>query len=141
MADHPITLTIPEYVYDQAQQLAKATAQPVEDLLLQRLEESFSTPLSRLPLDEQAELEALKFLSDDTLWTIASEQMSQSRQEQMQRLMDRNSKGTITPDEYSELSRLVEQGQRLMLRKAQAANLLMDRGHQVTANDMSGTNG
>jgi hypothetical protein len=140
LTDHPITLVVPDYVYTQAEQVAKATAQPIEDVLRQRLEEAYADPRSRLPIDEQAELDALKHLSDDTLWTIAREQMPRVRQERMQELMERNSKGAITSDEYEELASLVEQGQRLTLRKAQAADLLMDRGYQVTAKDMSPAN-
>lgn len=140
MSDHPITLTVPDYVYDQAERVAKATAQPIETILRKRLEEVYADPRSRLPLDEQAELDALKHLSDEALWTIAREQMPRSRQERMQMLMEGNSKGKITATEYEELSRLVEQGQRLTLRKAQAADLLMDRGYQVTAKDMSPAN-
>ena len=140
MTDHPITLVVPDYVYIQAEQVAKATAQPIEAVLRQRLEEAYADPRSRLPLDEQAELDALKHLSDDTLWTIAREQMPRVRQERMKELMDRNSKGIITSKEYEELASLVEQGQRLTLRKAQAADLLMDRGYKVKAKDMSGGN-
>jgi hypothetical protein len=137
MADHPVTLVVPDFVYIQAERVAKATAQPIETVLRQRLEQAFADPRSRLPLDEQAELDALKHLSDDTLWTIAREQMPRLRQERMQVLMDRNSAGTITGEEHEELTSLVEQGQRLTLRKAQAADLLMDRGYQVTAAHMS----
>lgn len=141
VSDHPITLTVPDYVYAQAERVAKATAQPVEAVLRQRLEGAFTDPRARLPIDEQAELDALKHLSDDTLWTIAREQMPQPRQERMQVLMERNSRGTLTAEEHAELTQLVEQGQRLTLRKAQAADLLMDRGYPVTARDLSATDG
>lgn len=137
MTDYPITVTIPEFVYDQARQVAEATAQPIEQVLRKRLEEAFADPRSRLPLDEQAELDALKLLSDDTLWTIAKEQMPKMRQERMSALMDKNSAGTITSEEYEELAQFVEQGDRLMVRKAEAASILMDRGYTVTAKDMS----
>jgi hypothetical protein len=135
--NHAITLTVPDEVYDQALEIAEATDQPIEDVLVQYLEESFMNPLARLPRDEQSELNALQFLSEDALWTIAREQMPQQRQDRMKGLMDRNTKGTITPEEYKELEQLVEQGQRLMLRKATASGILMDRGHRVTFEDMS----
>jgi hypothetical protein len=137
LTDHPVTLSVPEFVYSQAERVAKATSQPIESVLRKRLEESFTDPRSRLPLDEQAELDALKHLSDDALWTIAREQMPRPRQERMQALMDRNSSGTITAEEVEELASLVEQGQRLTLRKAQAADELMNRGYTVTGRDMS----
>ena len=137
MSDHPVTVVIPDYVYTQAAQVSKATSQPIEIVLRQRLEQAFTDPRSRLPLDEQAELDALKFLSDEALWTIAREQMPRQQQDRMQTLMDRNNMGTLATGELEELTELVEQGQRLTLRKAQAADLLMDRGYRVTAKDMA----
>jgi hypothetical protein len=55
----------------------------------------------------------------------------------MQSLMDQNTLGTITPQEYQELTELVERGQRLTLRKAWAAGVLMERGYQITGDDFT----
>ena len=55
-------------------------------------------------------------------------------------LMDKNSFGTISNDEYQELSALVESGQRLMLRKSEAMKLLLDRGYQVGLEDLKPVN-
>jgi hypothetical protein len=130
MTDSPITINVPPHLYERARQLAEETARPVEDVLLERLESALAAP-PLLPPDEQAELDALTHLSDDALWTIAREQMPSARNEQMQTLMDRNNMGQISDDEYRELQELVEQGHRLMLRKAQAALLLKERGYDV----------
>ncbi len=136
MNEHPVTLAVSDYVYSRAQRIAEATAQPVEQVLARQLQESF-TELSVLPPEEQAELAALKYLSNDTLRAMAREQMPRSRQERMQKLLDLNSTEKITSDEQQELARLVEQGDRLMLRKAWAADILMDRGYKITADDMT----
>ena len=93
------TLSVPEEVYRRARRIAEETAQPVEQVLidhLKHLPDSFAA----LPPDEQEELAALRHLSDDALWTIAAEQMPHDVQERMQILMDANSLGTITPEEY-----------------------------------------
>ncbi len=136
MTEHPVTLAVSDYVYSRAQRIAEATAQPVEQVLARQLQESF-TELSVLPTEEQAELAALKYLSNDTLRAMAREQMPRSRQERMQKLLDLNSTEKITYDEQQELVRLVEQGDKLMLRKAWAADILMDRGYKITADDMT----
>lgn len=128
------TLTVPEDVYTRAQRISAETSQPVEQVLIDHLK-TLSDPLPVLPPDEQAELDALSHLSDDTLWTIAREQMPQHIQDRMQILMDRNNFGTITDDEYRELEAFVERGNRLMIRKAEAAGLLMERGHAFTQQD------
>ena len=57
--------------------------------------------------------------------------------ERMITLGDRISRGLITPAEVAEYAVLVERGNRLMLRKAWAANILMDRGHQISKNDFA----
>ena len=98
---------------------------------------TLSAPLPTLPPEEEAELDALKNLSEDALWTIAREQMPDELQGRMQDLMDKNSVGTITTEEYIELEGLVERGQRLMVRKSEEAALLTRRGYKVTPKDMT----
>jgi hypothetical protein len=128
------TLTVPDDVYNRARRIAEETSQPVEQVLLEHLK-NLPEPLPALPPDEQQELDALKHLSDDTLWTIAREQMPQDIQNRMQLLMDKNSLGTISDEEYQELAAYVERGNRLMVRKAEAAGILMERGHKFTQKD------
>ncbi|MFN8372442.1 MAG: hypothetical protein U0694_06150 [Anaerolineae bacterium] len=130
-----VTLDVPDDVLTAARQIAQATAQPVEQVLLSRLKTAL--PLPVLPPDEEAELDALKHLSDDALWTIAREQMPDDAQQQMSALMDNNSLGTISPEEYQALELLVDRGQRLMLRKSEAAALLTRRGYAVTPKDLA----
>lgn len=124
------TLTVPEEVMAVARQIAEATEQPVEEVLLSRLKNAL--PLPVLPPDEEAELNALQHFPDDALRHIAREQMPHDVQERMQALMDKNSLGTISPEEYKALEHLVDRGQRLTLRKSEAAALLTRRGYSVT---------
>jgi len=134
MSDY--TVTIPAKLYDKARRIAEIGSLDVEDVIRSRLEESLRDDLLKLPESEQLELRALAYLSDDTLWTIASEQMSAAKQARMQPLMDRNTSGTITSEEYSELEQLVEDGQRLMTRKAEAMKQLVNRGYKVTLHSL-----
>jgi hypothetical protein len=136
MSDHTVTLTISENVYARARQLAETAAQPVEHVLARRLEEMFDD-LASLPLDEQAELAAFRQLSDDTLRGITREQMTRQDKDRMVYLGDKTSRGTITPEESHEYGLLVERGDRLMLRKAWAAGVLMDRGNQINRKDFA----
>jgi hypothetical protein len=92
--------------------------------------------LPPLPEAEQAELNALTHLSDEALWTIAREQMPTDRQEQMQLLMDGNTKGMLSEAELQTLEQLVEQGQKLMLRKGKSAALLTERGYRITRENL-----
>lgn len=137
MSDY--TISISNALYEKAERLAQQTSQQVDEVIRNKLATAFDQPLLDLSLDEQAELQALTYLSDDTLWTIAREQMQSQLQQRMSELMDKNSRGTITETEYTELSGLVERGQRLMTRKAQAMKLLMQHGHTVNLEQLAPT--
>ena len=135
-----IILEVPEDIAVRARQIAATVAQPVEQLLLDHLK-TLAAPLPVLPPDTQAELDALQHLSDDALWTIAREQMPEDVQARAHALMDKNSHGVMTDEEHAELEQLVERGDRLMLRKAEAAALLRKRGHTFTQKDFQAKHG
>ncbi|SRR5258706_10511799 len=130
MADQ-IVLTLPEDISARAHQIAEINSQTVEQVLIDHLK-TLSTPL---PPSEQAELDALRHLSDDALWTIAREQMPEEVQARAQELMAKNSVRTISEPEEAELDKLVERADRLMLRKAEAATILRDRGYSFNQQD------
>ncbi|MBZ0302908.1 MAG: hypothetical protein K8J31_24395 [Anaerolineae bacterium] len=133
-----IVLTLPEDLSERVRQIAELTAQPVEKILLDHLR-TLSGPLPSLPSDVQAELDALKNLSDDTLWTIARDQMPEAVQSRAQVLMDRNSTGQISEEDYAELEQLAQRADRLMLRKTEAAALLKQRGYSFSQVDFKPT--
>jgi hypothetical protein len=135
-----IILKVPEDISTRARQIAEAIAQPVEQLLLDHLK-TLAAPLPVLPPDTQAELDALQHLSDDALWTIARAQMPEDVQARAHALMDKNSRGAMTDEEHAELEQLVERGDRLMLRKAEAAAILRKRGHTFTPKDFQAQHG
>lgn len=134
MADY--TLTVPEKLYQQVQKIAEAAQQSTEAVLVDYLQRLANTTVL-LDDEEEAELYALRYLSDDALWTIARERLSAEIEALTQALMDKNTQGSISPKEYAELSQLVERGQRLMLRKSEAAALLSQRGYRVSPKDMA----
>jgi hypothetical protein len=135
MREHLIS--IPEELYQEAERIAQETARSVDEVIVSRLKRSLRPSCLDLPDDEQEELKALAYLSDDALWTIARAQMPQKSQSIMQDLMRKNSLGTISNSEKIELTQLVEDGQRLTLRKAEAMRLLIQRGHVITLDDLA----
>jgi hypothetical protein len=126
----PIVLTIPEDVSDHVRHIAESADLSVEQLVIDRLR-----ALSVLPQEIQDEVTALHYLSDDALWTIAQEQVPDHVQQRAQALMDKNTFGTITEQEREELQQVVDRADRLMLRKAEAAALLRERGHDFKQSD------
>lgn len=118
-----ITVNIPDDISEQVRQIADENQQSLEDILIEHLR------TLTLPEDIQSELDALKHLSDDALWTIAQEQMPQKVQRRADELMTRNNQGSITEEELIELEKLAERADSLMLRKAEAASILQKRGY------------
>ena len=135
------TVTISENLFSKAQSLAESSSQSVDEIIHKLLTESLDQPRLVLPQDEQTELNALSYLTDATLFTIVREQMPENPQSQMQKLMDKNNQSTLTASEQQILIQLVEDGQRLMLRKAEALKLLISRGHSVTLESFASDNG
>lgn len=138
MSDY--TISIPDTLYEKAQRLAKHSSQTVDAVICTRLESALDQPMLEIPTDERTELQAMSYLSDDALWTMAREQMQPELQDSMSQLMDKNSEGTITKGELRDLSELVERGQRLMLRKSQAMKLLLERGYSVNLDALKPAN-
>lgn len=129
-----LQITVPEDIVNRAQYLAEALSKPIEDVLLEYLD-TLTIDDSQLPDDIQNELEALQYLSDDALWTIAREQIPNDEQKIAHLLMSKNTQGTITLDERYQLEIYAERSDRLMLRKAEAATLLKKRGKPFTQAD------
>jgi len=130
------TVSIPNTLYEKAQRVARQTSRQVDDVIRARLAGAFDEPFFDLPADEQSELKAMIYLSDDALFSIMREQMQRTKQEQLSILMDKNTRGTITEEEHKKLTALVEEGERRILRKATAMNILMDRGYKLKLDDM-----
>lgn len=123
-----IVLTIPHDIANRARQIAETLEQPVERVLMEHLK-TLLPPPPALPTDVQEELDALHHLSDDALWTMAREQLPDTVQAQAQRLMERNTQGKLSPSECDVLDELTTRADRLMLRKAEAAAILRERGY------------
>lgn len=122
-----LVLKIPQEIAQKAQQIAEETDQSTETVLLNQLQNLDSPPL---PDDINAELTALQQLSNDALWSIAQAQLAIDVQARANDLMNQNTLGKITQQEYEELQTLNERADRMMLRKAEAVSILRSRGHQ-----------
>lgn len=129
---YQILLNIPEEISERAKQIAESTSQPIEDVLISHLQ-TLTLPI--LPNDVQSELDALSLLSDDTLWTLVREQLPMDIQQRASELMTKNSRIQLNPDEQLELETLVIRADRLMLRKAEVATILKQRGYAFSQRD------
>jgi hypothetical protein len=88
-----------------------------------------------LPASLQAELKAMEQLSDDALWSIAKSTLNPDKIALYDTLLERLHEQTLTPEGRAWLTRLREEADALMLRKAHAYVLLKSRGHQLPSLD------
>jgi len=111
--------------------MAKATHQPVDDLLVRAVEMGGPPSWEEAPPRFQTELAALDRMTDDALWRIARSRNSADEAARMQVLLDGQALASLTSDEKSELESMLFQADLTMLRKAHAAALLRWRGHTI----------
>jgi hypothetical protein len=131
MAVETVTLQIPEILYQRLVSTARATQQPLENVILHALQVGSPPEWDDVPEEFQADLAALDRLDDNTLWQIVRSRKTVAEMERYNTLLDGNSSGTLTQDERLELMALRNEADRFMLVKAQAAVLLRWRGHRV----------
>lgn len=134
-------IQISENLFTRLQRLALRRQQPVEAIVSERLFTSVDDELDKLPFAEQAELRALHHLSNDALRTIAAEQMLADNQLLLTHLMEQNSRGLLLQDEQDTLEKLITRGDQLMLRKAEAAAILVHRNADEPIANLMSTNG
>ncbi len=125
-----VTLQVPPSVYRLAQKTAEATSRPIEQVLTDVL--SAVSPVSDdLPPELQAEINALAQFDDDALRNAARSIFATDKRRKYDRLLEKNSAGTMTAVEREQLQELRLESERLMLRKAHAYALLKWRGHAL----------
>lgn len=67
----PITLQLPERLYQRIVNTAQATQQPLEEVIIHALEVGSPPDWDDVPEEFQADLAALDRLDDAALWAIA----------------------------------------------------------------------
>lgn len=126
------TVTLPETVYARLSAQAQAADRSVDELVLHNLLRTLPPPVEDdLPVRLQAELEAMTHLSDDGLWQLARSTMNPDKVALYDLLLERHATGELTLEGEDLLAQLREDGDALMLRKAQAYALLQSRGHRL----------
>jgi hypothetical protein len=133
MMTHPLTVELPEPIFQQLSRLAQLTQQPLELLVLQSITGNLPPLPDRSPAALQPELLKMQTLGEQELLTIAHSQILESLQQNHLDLLEKNSAGTLTTQEQEELHQLGIQADTLMLRKAYAWALLRWHGHPVPA--------
>jgi len=135
MTTQAVTLHLPEHLYLRLQQMAQATHQSFDEVLLRAIQVGSPPSWEDAPAAFQMDLAALDRLDDDALWRIARSRQTEADMVRYQELLDRNTNDTISDTERAELARLRTEADRFMLCKVHAAALLRWRGYHIPPAD------
>jgi hypothetical protein len=132
MADYTLTVTVPSALYDHLKDRAERTQRPIEDEIVLALAASMPTEDS-LSADFAATLASLSALDDGTLWRLATSKVSDADAARLAELADRRQRSGLSDDELREAEEVAERQDRVMVVRAEAAALLKQRGHDISA--------
>ena len=127
----PITLHLPDTLYQKAQRMALSLSRSLEEVLVDAVATALP-PLVGLPQELADDLADLAFLSDAELWKIAREKLPPEHYQQADSLLAKKGRETLTADEQRTLDQLTADYESLILKRGQAAVLLQSRGHDIS---------
>lgn len=132
MSVQSVTVDLPSALYRRIRRRAEQTHRSVEAELLDVV--AAAVPVAdELPADLSEALSPLALLDDASLWRAARTRLPAETAEQMESLHLKRQREGLTEPEAQMLMGLVRQYERTMLVRAQAAVLLKQRGHDVSA--------
>lgn len=125
-----VTLQIPEAVYQRAKHAADLLRKPLEEVIVDTLETLLPKvpALDEVPEEMRNELAAMAYLSNEALQDLANGIMAAERQQLLHDLLEEQNHGTLTEAGQRELAVLTSEYGRHVLRRAEAAALLVGRG-------------
>lgn len=132
MTVQTVTLDLPQDIYARLQQMARATQQSLEDVVVYTIRGNLPPVMNDLPPELQGELVSLQNQSDRALLTLAQESVPSEQWRRHEYLLSRNQDGSLTAAERAELTRLRTTVDRLVLRRSYALALLKWRGYTIS---------
>ncbi|MDZ7362407.1 MAG: hypothetical protein ONB46_17045 [candidate division KSB1 bacterium] len=126
-----VTISLPEKTYHRLQHASEIAGKPIHEFAAQSVAENLPPLLDMIPVRYRDDLRRMEKLSDDELWAIARSRVDEKSQRRHQRLLKKNSAGTLTQDERKALTELRLSADGVMLRKAYAFLLLKLRGYRL----------
>lgn len=128
-----IVVQAPDDVVDRLRRGAAAARKPLDQFVIERLQEATLPPLSDLPPPLGDDLRRLEQLDDGALWEVARSTLAPTHQRRYDRLLRAQSRAGLTPAQQRALQRLGDDARHRTLLKAHALLLLKWRGHPLPA--------
>ena len=132
MNTQPVTIQLPEDVYERLQILAEKRQNSVESELLEVVVNAFPGEENELSAELTQILNDLSLLDDKALWQAARSHLPRSASERLEFLHHKRQREGLTAAERDEDTTLLAQYERYLLVRAQAAVLLKQRGFDVS---------
>ena len=132
MTTKPITLQLPENLYEVYRQRAEVAHRSVEDEVLHTV--AASAPPEGISPELAKEVEELKSFSDKALWKTARSRLSAKEAGKVRELnykQQREGTDSLTPVERQTLDELLYQYGRRLLIRSQSMLLLKERGYDI----------
>ena len=117
---HTVTVELSEEIYEQAEQIAKKTQRPIEQVVVEWIHPPAKESLTH-------SINALENLPNEELVKIARSNIPVDYTHRLQELLTAQQQRDLTDSEQREAGTLVEQEDFLTLRKARALFLLKQR--------------
>ena len=134
MTYQPVTVRLPDQLYERVRQRAQARNRSLESELIQVVQTGLDIDDEEhdIASEIESELTQLPFLADDDLWRAAQLTIPVATSERMEELLWKSKAEGLTHAEREEAERLQFLGQRVMLIRAEAAVLLKNRGFDIS---------
>ena len=131
MPNQTVPIQLPDAIYQRLQQVAHATNQSVEAVVLQTIRGNLPPSLDDLSPELRRVVADLQHMSDEVLWSVAKEPLPQQQWRRHQRLLRKGQEGTLSAAEHKELAELRAATDRFVTRRSYALALLKWHGHTV----------
>lgn len=125
-----IMLDLPDPILEQLESTSRTQQRPVGDLIRELVIQNLQ-PLPRLPDDVEAELAVFPNLSNEVLWLLARSTLTTEEQNTLTSLNSAAKMRALAPAETERLETLLDLYDRLLVRRAQAATILQQRGYDL----------
>jgi hypothetical protein len=126
-----ISVDFPKPVYQRLQRQSRVMNIPISEVVVQTVRHRLPLWLETIPPDLEKELAQLDDLSIAQVQKIAKIRLPSAKQRKLDRLLQKNSEGTITMNELAELDNVQLEANFLMLKKAKALALLKAQGYPL----------
>ena len=130
LAQHTISVTLPERLFRKLQYTAERTARPIEELVVAKVDIKQAED-EGLPEELANEVFAMQFLPDSELQQLALSKVTDTQYQRQAELNEIWNERDLSAAEQAELNELVAAYDKAVLIRTAAISQLQERGHQI----------